>query len=356
MTTRGLVSRFRVWQRQGRPLVLATVFETEGSTYSKPGARMLITDDNKFQGMLSGGCLEGDLADRAEQVLATGEAASVTYDLGTSDDELWGLGVGCDGLMRILLQPLVAANSYEPFATIADCLDGDDVSLAATIITSEHDHWRPGATFVINEQQVRYSEFGDGEPASLMPAASQALNDGESRTVTVTQDNGVATVLLGLLKPPPRLLVLGAGLDAEPVVRFAAELGWRVVIQDHRPAYIDKGEFAAAERVISVPASEISSELEFDDIDAAIIMSHHLATDRVYLATLAGTRISYIGLLGPEARRDRLLSDLIAESGIDLADRVHGPAGLAIGASGPAAIGLSIIAEIQQALSRRFGN
>ena len=117
MTATALKTAFSTWSAKGQSLVLATVYDTEGSTYSKTGTHMLITGEATFQGMLSGGCLEGDLAERARQVVDTGEPQAVTYDLGKNDEELWGLGVGCDGLMRIFLQPLLAEQGWHGLTT-----------------------------------------------------------------------------------------------------------------------------------------------------------------------------------------------------------------------------------------------
>ena len=284
--------------RRGRdePLVLVTVYDTEGSTYSKAGAQMLVDQNGVFHGMLSGGCLEGDLAIRARQVIETGNQQTVTYNLGDDDDELWGMGVGCDGLMRMLLQPLLPKDGYAPFAEIADILNGH-VAAEITIPVS-------------------------GEPGDL--------------TVVVN--------------PPPQVLIMGAGLDAEPVVRFAAELGWRCTVVDHRQAYIDNGEFAAATLTRCLPADDLSKELDLSRYNMAIVMSHHLISDRSYLRQLAATQIAYVGLLGPRNRRDRLLGE-IGEVAKKLEPRLYGPAGLDLGGRGPEPIALSIIAQMQQELA-----
>ncbi len=281
---------------RGEPLVLVTVCETRGSTYSKAGAQMLVDQNGVFRGMLSGGCLEGDLAVRAQVVLESGESQMVTYDL-AQDDELWGMGVGCEGLMRVQLQALLPANDYAPFDQIADVLRGHT---AAEI---------------------------------SIPVEGESFDE-----------------IVIVVEPPPRILVLGAGLDAEPVVRFAAELGWRCTVVDHRQAYIDNGDFTLAEQTRCTPAEELASTLDLSTYDMAIIMSHHLVSDRSYLRQLAQTHIGYIGLLGPALRRERLLSDLGDEAG-DVAGRLHGPAGLDIGGRGPGPIALSIVAEMQKNLS-----
>jgi xanthine/CO dehydrogenase XdhC/CoxF family maturation factor len=199
--------------------------------------------------------------------------------------------------MRVQLQPLLPKNKYAPFAQIAEILRGH----TATAVT--------------------------------IPIGSDPSGELEV-----------------LVEPSPRILVLGAGLDAEPVVRFAAELGWRCTVVDHRQAYIDNGNFAAAEATLCMAADELSNRLDLSHVDMAIVMSHHLASDRSYLTQLAETDIAYIGLLGPHNRRDRLLSE-IGAAAVKLEQRLYGPAGLDLGGRGPAPIALSIIAQMQQKLT-----
>jgi len=352
VTSTGLLAAFAEWSAQGRPLVLASVFETAGSTYSKAGAQMLINSEGHFHGMLSGGCLEGDLAARAREVIESGSAQSVVYDLGMDEEELWGLGVGCDGLMKIFLQPLNAATDYEPFTTMARALSGDAEQIAATVIASEADGLQPGAAMVTIEGALAFSDL----PAAFSKGCDSLIDEmirlQQSGTRDISTTAGEATLLFSLLTPPPSILVLGAGLDAEPVVRIACELGWRVTLQDHRPAYCESGNFSTVERLVCVPVDDICRSVDLDRYSAAIVMSHHLASDRSYLAQLAQTEIPYIGLLGPVDRRRRLVDDL-GEMANSLEGRLHGPAGIDIGGRGPAAIALSIIAEIQQQLAHK---
>ena len=298
MNPRKQLQFFDAHRDRNRPLVLAAVFETQGSTYSKAGAHMLINEDGVFRGMLSGGCLEGDLAVRAQVVLESGVPQIVTYDLAT-DDELWGLGVGCDGLMRIVLLPLLSATAYTPFAEIAAILRGRESGAVRIELPGE----TPG------EICIR-------------------------------------------VEPPPQVLILGAGMDAEPLLRFASELGWRCTIVDHRPAYLEAGDFSAAVARHCMPAAELATTVDLSAYQMAIVMSHHLESDRTYLRQLAATDMPYVGLLGPANRRQRLLDD-IGDLGDSLKPRLHGPAGLDIGSRGPEAIGLSIVAEMQQVFASR---
>ena len=349
MNSAALLRFFDVRRQRGESLVLVTVYETRGSTYSKSGNQMLIAGDGRFQGMLSGGCLEGDLVLRAAAVIDSGVPQVVTYDL-AQDDELWGLGVGCDGLMRVFLQPLCEDNAFQPFADIAEMMQGSMQGWLAVVIDSDAGAARPGATALSMQNEVR--AFGMSTSAAQHLFQQQAA--GRSGLLSADLDGATASVLFTLVKPPPRLLVLGAGMDAEPVVRLAAEMGWRCSVVDHRDAYVERGDFAGAEEVLCRPADSLSEELDLPRFDAAIVMSHHLASDRSYLRQLAATDIAYIGLLGPASRRSRLLADL-GDNAADLRERLHGPAGLDIGGRGPAAIALSIIAEVQGVLVGETG-
>jgi len=341
-----LIRFFEARKERGEPLVLVTVFETQGSTYSKTGAQMLIDGDAVFHGMLSGGCLEGDLAIRAATVIETGTPQVVAYDL-AQDDELWGLGVGCDGLMRVFLQPLDAEGGYQPFATIADLLLGDRLARLAIVIESDAEDMPPGATVIRREDELWATGMSIDVAKRLLAREPQTV----PAIASVAFDAGSATVLFTDVLPPPRLLLLGAGMDAEPIVRFACELGWRCTVVDHRDTYVERGEFAGAEQVLCLPAEDLADALDLSKFDAAVVMSHHLVSDRAYLRQLATANVAYVGLLGPANRRERLVSEL-GDDAAGLIERLHGPAGLDIGGRGPAAIALSIIAEVQGVLQR----
>jgi len=342
---------FEVHQRRQAPLVLATVVETQGSTYSKAGALMLIDENGIFQGMLSGGCLEGDLAIRAQVVLESGQSQLVTYDLAADNDELWGLGVGCDGLMRVLLQPLVSTQAYEPFATMLAAFDAEEATVVSTIVASSLSSAPLATTFVLLSGEMRAFGAAADITAEIATSAAEFLKAGEQARQSLSRDGGEAQVMHSLIRPSPRLLVLGGGLDAEPLVRYASDMGWKCTVVDHRPGYLEKGDFAVADNIICCAADALASNIEFNSYAAAVVMSHHLVSDRDYLAQLAETEIVYIGLLGPAGRRERLLSDLGA-LGSKLEGRLYGPAGLDIGGRGPSAIALSIVAQLQELFAR----
>jgi xanthine/CO dehydrogenase XdhC/CoxF family maturation factor len=331
-----------------QPLVLVTVFETLGSTYSKAGAQMLIDSDGNYCGMLSGGCLEGDLVERARGVISAGIAVTATYDL-SADDELWGLGVGCDGTMRVLLQPLTPEGNYQPFAAVADILSGDEAAALAVVISAESASINAGASLLLQKG----GELGFGMSAAAARSIANSFDkERAAKTRPVETPDGDCIVLYARIEPPPALLILGAGPDSEPLVRIASELGWRCTVVDHRPAYIESRSFPDPVNTLCCPVDELSEQVGLQRFDLAIVMSHHLASDRAYLRQLAASGIAYIGLLGPAGRRERLMRELsdVADA---LEGRLHGPAGIDLGGRGPGPIALAIVAEMQQFLSQR---
>ena len=345
MSASGLIKAFEHWQSTGKPMVLATVYDTQGSTYTKAGHRILIASNLDYQGLVSGGCLEGDLAERASEVIIANEPTAITYDMRDDADDLWGLGVGCNGLIRVFLQPLIAEEGYEPFSKIVKRLGTPGSVVVATIIISKPGAPPVGTTLVWDGSEVE-SESLEG----LVPGCQSAHTAG--RAVLSTEESGM-TVLYAPLQPIRRILVLGAGLDALPVVNMAAELGWRVTIADHRPAYLEKGVFESAERTELINPEHMSRDLDPGSYDAVVVMSHHLLTDQIYLGQLAETNVEYVGVLGPAARKNRLLDSLGSTSG-SLSDRLKGPVGIDIGANDPESIALSLLAEIHATLSGKL--
>lgn len=353
MSTRRILEAFERWRTEQAPLVLVTVVDTEGSTYTKAGHRILINGAGGFQGLVSGGCLEGDLAEHAREVLGTGRAQLLTYDLRDEHDGIFGLGIGCNGLFRVLLQPVDGGHGYAPFAAIAAGLLGEAPGCVATVVESTDPALLPGATLVTGADTESARDLPEDWRAALRRGCL-AHRDAPRACVAGEAVAGLgARVLYAPLRPLPRLLVLGAGLDAVALVEIARQLGWRVTVADHRPAYLARGDLGAADHVQQLVPAELARSVELARYTAVVVMSHHLVTDRSYLAALAATSVPYIGLLGPRARRDRLLADLGA-SAAGLGRRLHAPIGLPIGADSPETIALAILAEIHATLAGRL--
>ena len=237
---------FRACRDRGEPLVLATVTRTLGSTYRKAGAQMLIAGDGRAAGLLSGGCLEADLMERARAVLA-GPPVVVDYDTRSSDDLIWGIGLGCEGAMTILLSRLDRANDYQPFAFIEDCRRRGVAGNFAVVAQSTHPAYPLGAAFRSNS-------------AVALPAGvADVLQATATLRAATTVDTAGATFLIVPVELPPRLLVLGAGPDAMPLVEIAGLMNWHVTVLDHRPAYAVAERFPRAQRVALNPAGELAA-------------------------------------------------------------------------------------------------
>ncbi len=335
---------FQRYQSTGEPLVLGLVVGSSGSTYSKPGDCMLIDGEGQYHGMLSGGCLEGDLALRAAAVLDSGTAERVVYDL-VSDDELWGLGVGCEGVIDVLLLKLEAGNGYQPYAALAAVFESTEPASLAVALESET--YPAGAAAVMGDGGTVFLQSPDSL-ADFAPDLAQTAHGSR-----VTAKDGHTEVICLRVLPIPRLLLLGAGPDVVPLLNLARELGWHTTIMDHRPAFIERPELSMADERHCAPAAALGESLAGRHFDAAVVMSHHLDSDRHYLRRLADNAVAFVGLLGPPSRRDRLLGELGAEARRRLEPRLQAPVGLDLGGRGAASIALSICAGIEQYLNER---
>jgi xanthine/CO dehydrogenase XdhC/CoxF family maturation factor len=303
------------------PLVLATVVRTGGSTYAKPGALMLIASDGEYAGLLSGGCLEGDLRERARGVAASGAATIVSYDLRSTTDQLFGLGAGCEGAMDILLTRVDAADGWQPLAGMAASFHADRELRVSFVVAGGNSEFPLGRAWPF-------------DPGRRIP------DDVEIFTATIT--------------PPPRILLLGGGPDARPVAELCVFLGWRVTVADHRASYLSPERFPPSTRLVEVRADEFATAVRLADHAAAIVMSHHLESDLHYLRALSRSTVPYVGLLGPAGRREKLLADLGADAAA-LRPRLRAPVGLDIGGRAPESIALSIVAEVHAVLAGRAG-
>src|SRR5690349_15537411 len=288
------------------PLVLATVIRTGGSTYAKPGAQMLIAADGEYAGLLSGGCLEGDLREHAREVARTGRARTVSYDLRSTTDQLFGLGAGCEGAMDILLTRVAAEEQWFPLAQMAQRFRAGRALPLAFVVATRDAAVPLGLAFADGAAR-------NGHESPVVAALERAAQaPGASGVMRVTSPD--VDLFITNVAPPPRILLLGGGPDARPVAMLGGFLGWRVTVVDHRATYLVPERFAPGTELIEARAADVSAAVPLDDFAAAVVMSHHLDSDLAYLRALASSAVPYVGLLGPAARREKLLSDLGAEA------------------------------------------
>ncbi len=340
-----LVRDFRVLAARGDAFALATLIATEGSTYRKAGTQMLIAAGREPFGLLSGGCLETDLIEHARTVVETGIARHAEYDMRGEDDRLFGIGSGCEGAMRVLLQRVGPDEDWQPLAAMAACIESRAGGAVALIIdgSATGRAWWPGG--------------GDApwpEPAAVRAARAAATAGAPPSRVAFTAGPQQAVALVVPLPPPPLLLLCGAGADARPLAQQAVALGLAVTVCDHRPALLEAARFPHC-RLSCQPLQQFRGLPDLAVCDAAIVMSHHLDADLAYLEALADCgRVGYVGLLGPAPRRDRLLASLGARTA-RLAGRLRAPIGLDIGARTPEAIALAAAGELHAWFAGRGG-
>jgi xanthine/CO dehydrogenase XdhC/CoxF family maturation factor len=343
-----LLPLFERERAAGRALALGMLVHTAGSTYRKPGALMLIAANGDYSGLLSGGCLESDLLEHARTVILSGEARAVHYDLRAPDELLWGLGLGCEGAMHILLLRAGPENDWQPLAHLAGALAAHATTAVGVVTESARADLPVGTLALPTGAQPRLATPALEAPA-VRAALAQRAADGQVGWVEGQSPSWRLFVVP--LSLPPRILVLGAGPDAAPLADFAARLNWKVTLVDHRPAYAVAAHFPSAERVILARPDALPEALDLAHFSAAVVMSHHLPSDLAYLRALAETTIPYVGLLGPAVRRERLLSELGAGAH-SLRTRLHAPVGLPLGGRTPESIALAIVAELHAFVHR----
>jgi len=350
-----IIKAFTQAKQKGKNTALATVVNVKGSAYRRPGAKMLITEDGDRTGAISGGCLEEDVGDRALKVITTNKPIVVTYNTSSNEDILWGLGMGCDGVIQVLIEPLNLLYQ-KTINFITDCFDQRQSGVIATIFQGTDDI-SISSRILIQENGKIIQDFNDPELIETVIADAKLVRSTKhSQTKSYSLSGGTVEVFLELIEPPISLLIFGAGDDAMPVVQLAKILGWNVTVVDHRPAYGTANRFPLADELVICYPDGMAEKINLNYYDAAVVMTHNYLRDRDLLKILFSAALNYIGLLGSRQRINKILADL-GLSGFPLTteqDRgLYAPVGLDIGAENPAEIALAIIAEIKAVLAGR---
>jgi xanthine dehydrogenase accessory factor len=344
--------------RRGERMALVTIVGARGSTYRRPGARLLVPEHGEPIGNISGGCLEGGVADVAKAVIASGEPRLASFDLTADDDVVWGFGLGCNGAIDVLVEPADKAAALT--GALRKALEEERLLAVVTVLDSGVMDVERGSRVLVHPDGAREGSLGDGGTDRAVTGRALArLSMGESATEELTLPGGRIRAFFEIHEPVPRLLVCGAGHDAIPLVRFAASLGWKPVVVDDREAFLNRERFPEAAGFVHVGSSKDAAQIAgVDGRTYVVVMSHKYVRDRDYLRSFLETEAAYIGMLGPRARLERLLADLREEgvhpTSLDLA-KVHGPAGLDIGSEGPDQIAWAIVAEVLAVRRGRSG-
>lgn len=342
LETRQVFDRLATYHAAGLRSALATVVRVNGSAYRHEGAKLIVAEDGTGIGNVSGGCLEADVREVAQRVLHTGVAELRTYCGGTEEVSAWDLGVGCDGEVEILVEPVTTARMAERVA-IAE--ERGYVSL--TLLQERRECGE--ASRMVCVDGIWSGSLGNSH---LDSAAQRAVpewdTDGESFAAAVEGSR----LLVDVLRPPPRLIVVSASDDARTLARLAAEIGFRVVVVDRRPGLLTRDRFPEPVRLVDSDAAHLNEHMVLDADACAVVMTHNFADDTAYLAALLRTPAQYLGVLGPRHRTERMLTRLSADGPLDRS-RIYGPVGLDIGTDGAEQVAVAVLAELLAVRSGR---
>jgi xanthine dehydrogenase accessory factor len=354
-----IVQAFDKADKNGKQTALATVVHVEGSSYRRAGARMLITEDGQLTGAISGGCLEGDALRKARLVMAQNKPMLVTYDTTDDDDAKFGVGLGCNGIIHVLIEPIFADKQDNPIQLFKLFLSKREPVVLITIFTiNDKQAPQPGTCLLLTQNRDIKGIFPDDAIKDMLLAdANDVLVNGNSVTKTYIYGDRF-TCFIELLQPTVSLVIFGAGNDAIPLVQLAAVLGWHIYIVDGRSNYVIPERFPLAKRIIMAKPENALSQIIIDERTVIILMTHNYNYDMAVLKQLLPLQLPYVGALGPKKRLNRMLEELRDEGTEITAGQlasVYGPAGLDIGSENADEIALSIIAEMQAVLKNRIG-
>jgi xanthine dehydrogenase accessory factor len=342
---------FEESQQKNETSYLATIVNTKGSTYRRPGARMLMTSKGQIVGAISGGCLENDVFEHTRQKMQSVESIVVTYDTTEAEDIIWGFGIGCNGIVQVLIERL--DRSLNPIPFLQECFNKRQRGVIATVFKVE------GSVEIAIGTRLMLALDGSiitdlNEPnllQNLIGDTKFVLDDQHSSIHKYQFPSGSIEVFIEIIQPPTPLIIFGAGRDAIPVVQFAKALGWHVTLVDCRANEATRDRFALADNVILTRREIIDKQIEIDRDTIAVVMTHNYFDDLEILKMLLPSSIKYLGVLGAKQRTQEILGKLHHSK--EQSEKLYFPVGLDIGAETPTAIAVSIIAEIQAVLAQR---
>lgn len=351
-----IVKAYHIACRQGLKTALATVVHVEGSAYRQPGARMLVTEMGALTGAISGGCLEGDALRKAQLVMLQQQPLLITYDTSDEDDAKLGVGLGCNGVIHILLEPVNPTDPGNPIALLQQITNHRTPAVVVTLFTLHNRKApQPGTCLVLTANGQMEHHIPDCHLQNAITAdAHLALQTQSTFTKTYLSTGNDYTAHTAYLPPVPQLVIAGAGNDVMPLVKMACLLGWHTIVIDGRPGYATTARFPEATQLLTAKPPQVISQINTDQHTAVVLMTHNYNYDLALLAQLMPLPLPYIGVLGPAKKLQRMLEEL-TENGIHISrqqrERIHGPAGLDLGAETAEEIALSVVSEIKSVLS-----
>ncbi|HEX5152171.1 MAG TPA: XdhC/CoxI family protein [Parafilimonas sp.] len=337
---------------QNKQTALATVVKVEGSSYRRPGARMLVTEDGAITGAISGGCLEGDALRKAQFAMFEQKNKLEIYDTTDEEDHKLGVQLGCNGIVYILFEPIKKEDDHNPVMLLKKIAQQRKDAVLVTVFNESKAAAQKGTCCCINDTE---SFFPDAELAPLQKECRTVLSEKSS----VVKTHNKQSVLYQFIPPALQLILVGAGNDVQPLVDMAFLLGWNITVADGRPAYATQQRFPKADKISVAKPADVLSVAAIDEQTAVILMTHNYNYDLAAFEQLINTGCKYIGVLGPKKKIFKMMDELNNKGiviGNENLQNIYSPVGLDIGAETSEEIALSIIAEIKAVFSKRHGS
>lgn len=356
-----IIKKYDVASQKNIKSALVTVVHLDGSSYRRPGARMLVNDDGRITGAISGGCLEGDALKKALFAISEQKNTLFTYDTSKEDDSEMGIHLGCEGLIQVLFESIDSEKEENPIQLLSKALAVRQKAVLVTLFDLDNNQNVQYGTCLLLEEngtlsgKIPLQQFEE----AVLKDITDVMQNGESIFKQYKSGDVSVTAFFEFLHPPVSLVVLGAGNDAIPLMKFADVLGWDFRIVDRRDTHANKERYPTASQILVANPDVALQHLAYDNRTFFVLVTHSYKCDYYMLKSLCAAAVPYIGILGPKKKLHRMLEEIQHNEGIHLnADKVatiYGPTGLDIGAETPEEIALSIIAEIQAVLTGKMG-
>ncbi len=344
----------------GRKAALAAVVHLDGSSYRRPGARMIVNDEGELTGAISGGCLEGDALRKALLVLSKQQSKLVTYDTSDEDDMTIGIQLGCAGVIQVLFEPIDPNKPDNPIQLLRKVVAIRQNAVLVTMFSLEKKHDPQPGTCLLMESNGNISGSipYPAIEAVVMEDVQEAMQNRQSSFKQYIDQAITVTAFIEFLQPAVSLVVVGAGNDAIPMMQMADIIGWDVRVVDGRNTHAKPERFASACQVLVSKPEKVLEQIPMDERTVFVMMTHNYNYDMAMLKALLPKSIPYIGMLGPRKKLERMLGE-IRDGGMEITkemqEKLYGPTGLEIGAETAEEIALSIISEIQAVMNAKSG-
>lgn len=351
-----IIQAYEQYKTAEKKTALATVVQVDGSAYRRPGARMLVSEDGELTGAISGGCLEGDALRKAQTVIFQQKSMLVTYDTTDEDDQKFGVGLGCNGIIHVLIEPIDYQDTINPIELLKIALSDRVFCRLITVFSVKYSKQEQVGTKVLLKENQMFGDK-DGLEDTLWTQIQEeiATDDSNHHIIRKYEAFDAIQVFIESIKPVIRLFLFGAGNDTVPLVKMADILGWEVVVIDGRKNLATVQRFPSALKIVTGPSDEVVQQLETDSNSAALLMTHNFDYEALVLVDLLPLRLPYVGILGPKKKSEKLI-DRLGKNGVAVNQAtIYSPMGLDIGAEGSEEIALSILAEVKAVLAKKQG-